>query len=79
MIGGVDALGDANGTRSDGRPGPPLTIEVNVVPAVRDAAVVHVEGTARLASGPTQAFSGWMSLLEVLEGMIAGATGTART
>jgi len=70
----VDTLDEASGSNRR----QPLTIEVSVVPAVRDDSVVHVEGTARLASGPTLPFSGWMSLLEVLEGMIAGATGTTR-
>lgn len=49
----------------------PLTIELQLVPAVSDDGGVHVEGTARVAPGSAHAFSGWMSLLQLLEAMVA--------
>ena len=49
----------------------PLTVELQLVPARRDDGAVHVEGTARVAPGSALAFSGWMSLLQLLESMVA--------
>jgi hypothetical protein len=49
----------------------PVTVELRLVPAVSDDGSVHVEGTARVAPGSSQAFSGWMSLLQLLESMVA--------
>jgi hypothetical protein len=49
----------------------PLTVELQLLPARRDDGAVHVEGTARIAQGTALAFSGWMSLLQLLESMVA--------
>jgi hypothetical protein len=49
----------------------PLTVELQLLPARRDDGAVHVEGTARIAPGTALAFSGWMSLLQLLESMVA--------
>jgi hypothetical protein len=49
----------------------PLTVELRLVSARRDDGAVHVEGTARIAPGTALAFSGWMSLLQLLESMVA--------
>jgi hypothetical protein len=52
----------------------PLTVELQLVPALRDDGALHVEGTARIAPGSAHAFSGWMSLLQLLEAMVARST-----
>jgi hypothetical protein len=49
----------------------PLTVELQLVPARRDDGAMHVEGTARTAPDGTHTFSGWMSLLQLLESMVA--------
>jgi len=49
----------------------PLRVELQLVPTVSDDGGVHVEGTVRVASGSAHAFSGWMSLLQLLEAMVA--------
>jgi hypothetical protein len=49
----------------------PLTIELQLVPARGDDGAVHVEWTVRIAPGTALAFSGWMSLLQLLESMVA--------
>jgi hypothetical protein len=51
----------------------PLTVELQLVPARRDDGAVHVEGTARIAPDGAHTFSGWMSLLQLLESMVATA------
>jgi hypothetical protein len=51
----------------------PLLVELELVPALREDGAVHVEGTARVASGNVYAFSGWMSLLQLLESMVASS------
>lgn len=49
----------------------PLTVELQLVPELRADGAVHVEGTARVAPGTARAFSGWMSLLQLLESIVA--------
>ncbi len=52
----------------------PLRVELQLVPAVSDDGGVHVEGTVRVAFGSAHAFSGWMSLLQLLESVVANST-----
>jgi hypothetical protein len=56
----------------------PLTVELQLMPAVRDDGAIHVEGTARVAPENAHAFSGWMSLLQLLEAMVARSAGGPR-
>jgi hypothetical protein len=52
----------------------PLTIELQLVPALRPDGAVHVEGTAQLGQEAVRSFSGWMALLQLLEAMVANAS-----
>jgi hypothetical protein len=56
-----------------------VTVELQLVPTVSDDGGMHVEGTARVAPGSALAFSGWMSLLQLLESMVARSAGGQRT
>jgi hypothetical protein len=51
-----------------------LELSLTLVPAVRAGEVVSVEGTVDAGPAGTRAFSGWLDLLQVLEGVVAGAT-----
>jgi hypothetical protein len=48
-----------------------VTIELRLRPETSADGVVHVDGTARLASGQELGFSGWMALLQLLEATLA--------
>jgi hypothetical protein len=55
-------------------PAVPLTIELELVAARTAHGTLHVEGTARGDDGATRPFSGWMALLQLLEGLADIAT-----
>jgi|EndMetStandDraft_7_1072992.scaffolds.fasta_scaffold14697_2 hypothetical protein len=60
--------------RSTGEPAAldALEVALTLVPAVRDGEVVSVEGTVDTGPGGVLSFSGWLDLLEVLEGVVGG-------
>jgi hypothetical protein len=52
---------------------PPVTVELRLIPSSTAHGTVHVEGTARVDAGPPRPFSGWMALLQLLEGVVQDA------
>ena len=51
----------------------PVTVELQLTPSSTAHGSVHVEGTARVDEGPPRPFSGWMALLQLLEGVMQEA------
>ena len=51
----------------------PVTVELRLTPSSTAHGSVHVEGTARVDEGPPRPFSGWMALLQLLEGVMQEA------
>ena len=50
-----------------------MTVELRLTPSDTDHGTVHVEGTARIDDGPSRPFSGWMALLQLLEGAVSNS------
>lgn len=55
-----------------------LELSLTLVPAVRAGEVVSVEGTVDAGPAGDHAFSGWLDLLQVLEGIVAGTAADER-
>jgi hypothetical protein len=50
----------------------PVTVELQLAPVANPGGTTHVEGTVRANGAPPQPFSGWMSLLQLLEALLDG-------
>jgi hypothetical protein len=52
-----------------------LELSLTLVPVLRDGEVVSIEGTVRAGPDRVRTFSGWLDLLQVLEGLAGGQRG----